>query len=300
MKNTKIEWCHHTVNFWWGCAFALLTDGSVSQECIHCYAKKLAAFFSKGAATWGTDGKRWIRHVAARRELYRMDKSAHARGVRERVFINSMSDTFEDREDLKESRGFLWYVCKYVTNLDILLLTKRPQNVRAMVPAEWLRDWPAHVWIGTTVGTQAAADERIPALLTIPAAVRFLSCEPLLENVDLSSRIPGGLAARDGYVPGIHWVICGGESGPKARPMHPEWARSLRDQCAAAGVPFFFKQWGEYFPIPTAMLGTDLKLRPHVHIFADTEFYMGRVGKDKAGRLLDDLEWSQFPEVARG
>ncbi|WP_052362067.1 DUF5131 family protein [Geminisphaera colitermitum] len=258
-QDSKIEWCHHTVNFWWGCAFAQLPDGCISEECRHCYALLLSKLFSRGKATWGATGKRWIRHEAARRELYKLDKSAFQRGVRERVFINSMSDTFEDRDDLNEARRFLWDACQFVTNLDILLLTKRPECVVSMVPCSWLSDWPAHVWVGTTTGTQQAADERVPYLLCIPARVRFLSCEPLLGPVNLRS-VPdlfgsdldaltgdSGIEGRGHTGPSaerIHWVITGGESGPHARPMHPDWARSLRDQCSSAGVAFFMKQMG--------------------------------------------------------
>lgn len=292
--NTLIEWCHHTVNFWWGCTFAKLADGSLSEECRHCYALMLAKLFSREKATWVPDGNRWIRHEAARRELYKLDGNAYRRGVRERVFINSMSDTFENRDDLHEARWHLWLACGFVTNIDILLLTKRPENVLSMVPPSWLQNWPANVWIGTTAGTQKAADERIPALLNIPAAVRFVSAEPLLEPVDLTSVADDGTGCLDvlrglSFCDGrnepaltgkrVHWVICGGESGGKARPMRPEWARFLRDQCKSAGVPFFFKQWGEHAPTP------------------GVEGFMHRPGKKAAGRLLDGVEHNAIPEV---
>jgi protein gp37 len=127
---------------------------------------------------------------------------------------------------------------------------------------------PHNVWIGTTVEDQKRADERIPDLIEIPAVKRFLSCEPLLEPLDLSYWLTESLT------PQIDWVICGGESGPDARPMHPDWARRLRDQCVSVGVPFFFKQWGAW-------------------LHADGT--MNRVGKKSAGRLLDGREWSQFP-----
>jgi protein gp37 len=328
-KNSAIEWCHHTVNFWWGCVFALLLDGSLDEACRNCYAKMLAALFSRGKATWGPKGNRWIRHLAAVRELAKLDESARKRNVRERVFINSMSDTFEDRDDLNEARAALFAVSQVVTNLDILLLTKRPQNVRRMVPAAWLENWPAHVWIGTTCGTQQAADERVPELLSIPARVRFLSCEPLLGPVNLE-RVEFG--PRPNHTPQscltptymgrfdakIHWVICGGESGPKARPMHPEWARSLRDQCQAAGVAFFFKQWGEWLPdcqrrfttsgeitwgLVHASGGFRQTLNKGKRDWAqDPAWEPGeegctKVGKKAAGRQLDGREHNEFPEV---
>jgi protein gp37 len=276
MKNSKIEWCHHTVNFWWGCEFARLEDGTLRQECVHCYAKRLAAFFSQGRATWGATGRRWIRANAAVTELRRLDASARRRGVRERVFINSMSDTFEERADLEQVRLLLCLAIERVTNLDVLLLTKRPGNVLRLVPMAWIERWPAHVWIGTTAGTQKAADEAVPELLKIPARVRFLSCEPLLGPVDLTMFTHGVGIRPDKTtyrIPGLDWVICGGESGAGARPMQAEWARALRDQCAAASVPFFFKQWGEW-------LGTN----PPV-----------RVGKTTAGRALEGHEHSEVP-----
>ena len=178
-----------------------------------------------------------------------------------------------------------------------------------------------HVWLGVSVEDQDRADERIPLLLQTPAAVRFLSCEPLLGPLNLDE------ATRDGHptaeqVAGPHgmhylrhgatridWVIAGGESGPNARPMHPDWARSLRDQCVTAGVPFFFKQWGAHFPAELALregdetpwriwpdgqhrwiigeYGRDLSSLPKIHF--------SRVGKKEAGRLLDGREHSEFP-----
>lgn len=126
--------------------------------------------------------------------------------------------------------------------LDWLLLTKRPEEVKRCVPLRWLRgEWPAHVWIGTTVEDQRRAKERLPHLLRIPAAVRFVSAEPLLEAVDLRPWLP---AVPDPNGTALGWVIVGGESGPGARPFDLAWARSLRDQCAAASVPYFFKQGG--------------------------------------------------------
>jgi protein gp37 len=161
-------------------------------------------------------------------------------------------------------------------NLDWLLLTKRPQNWRTQLMnafaatkgdtmKTWINGWlcgtrvPANVWIGTSVGTQKSADTRIPQLLSVPARVRFLSCEPLLANIELrdvpNSEFGEGEPHYDSLLgraydsqgdgtngPKIHWVICGCESGPKSRPMQTEWALSLRDQCAATGVPFFMKQ----------------------------------------------------------
>ena len=306
MKHTKIEWAHHTVNFWWGCT-------KVSEACAHCYAETLAKLFSRGKATWGATGARWLRHQRAAEELMKLDASARKRGVRERVFINSMSDTFEDRADLNAARELLWICCCCVPSLDVLLLTKRPENVMRMVPAEWGERWPANVWIGTTVENQAMADLRIPALLQVPAVVRFLSCEPLLGPVDLtridttSDSDPGfsALELRDGdegTIEGtIGWIICGGESGGNARPMAYAWASSLRDQCRAAGVPFFFKQWGEFVPMPgnmpgklTTVTGAGRKRRWQ----QNGDEIAVRIGKKEAGRMFDGVEWNQVPAAA--
>ena len=183
-ENSKIEWCHHTVNFWWGCE-------KCSPGCANCYAEEIARRFGKGKATWGSGGKRMIRRGTPVAELLRLDKSARKRGVRERVFINSMSDTFEDRPELFAPRNVLFVTLEKLTNLDVLLLTKRPENVVPMlrkIQEHWDADklpiFP-HLWFGVTVENQEMADQRIPALLQIPARVRFLSCEPLLGPVDL-------------------------------------------------------------------------------------------------------------------
>jgi protein gp37 len=159
--------------------------------------------------------------------------------------------------------------------------------------SDWIHMWschigaPANVWIGATVENQEMADTRIPELLEIPARVRFLSCEPSLGPIDLEfflkplAHIPGN---EHGWEQGVDWVICGGESGPNARPMHPDWPRALRDQCKAAGVPFFFKQWGEWG------LGEQIK--------GDLAGgFMHRVGKKAAGHLLAGVEHHEFPRV---
>jgi protein gp37 len=183
--------------------------------------------------------------------------------------------------------------------------------------------WPLpNVWLGTSVENQETADKRIPHLLATPAAVRFLSCEPLLGPVSLDNgpgeflRCPDcGYSKRDvaeqmdhhlcsGPGPGIDWVIVGGESGPNARPMHPDWALDLRDQCVSAGVPYFFKQWGEWIhelhpavqsPIQQYRLDDE-----YVYPTDDGDYqglYMARVGKKAAGRELDGRTWDEMPEV---
>jgi protein gp37 len=156
--------------------------------------------------------------------------------------------------------------------------------------------WPLpNVWLGVSVEDQRSADERIPLLLKTPAAVRFVSCEPLLGPVDLwdarySNPNGGKTGAVTNWPGGLDWVIAGGESGPKARPMHPDWVRGIRDQCLAGNVPFFFKQWGEWVHSVFRMEYPDSK----PFVFNDGTLVM-RAGKKRAGRELDGMVWNEFP-----
>jgi protein gp37 len=138
---------------------------------------------------------------------------------------------------------------------------------------------PSNVWLGVSVEDQECAEERIPLLLETPASIRFLSCEPLLGGLDLDLH-------------GIHWVIVGGESGHNARPMHPDWARSLRDQCVTSKVAFFFKQWGELIPV-SQLIEPDKAMGKMQKEIEGEE--MVRLGKKAAGRMLDGREWNEFP-----
>jgi len=195
------------------------------------------------------------------------------------------------------------------------VLTKQPENMLKFF--NWYRvdygatsyEWPfKNVWLGVTAENQQTADERIPLLLQIPAAVRFVSCEPLLKPVRLTGYLRCAVCGskewdfnqfQDGHLHqrGLDWVIVGGESGPGARPMHPDWARSLRDQCQAAGVPFFFKQWGAWYP-------NDARHPGFAEMYEDGgdarhclvgDMAFARVGKKRAGRLLDGRTWDKYP-----
>lgn len=247
-KDTGISWTDHTGNFWWGCM-------KVSAGCTNCYAET----FSKrvGRDIWGPPSttERW-RTSGPWKDILKWDKQAKADGVRRKVFCQSMSDFFEDHPQLVDWRREAIEILEQLEWLDVQLLTKRPDNIGRMTPAFWTRyEWPKHVWIGTSVESQEAADKRIPELLKIPASVRFLSCEPLLGPVDLSEWLPQECLDCDDYDhrdqgtmlhddSPIHWAIVGGESGHHARPMQIEWARSLVEQCQAAGVACWFKQLG--------------------------------------------------------
>jgi protein gp37 len=262
-ENSKIEWTDHTVNFAIGCE-------KVSEECTNCYAESLDKRYQWGGGThWGKDKPRYIRAATALKECQRLNAKARESGRIDKVFINSLSDTFEGRGDLETARTFLFEAIATCESLIFQLLTKRPENVRAQVPTVWLEQWPENAWIGTTTGLQKTADKRIPELLKIPAKVRFLSCEPLLGAVEIfkttclgcgkekcTSDCPAGTVTTG---PGnansrIQWIICGGESGSRKRPMDLAWARSLRDQCASAGVAFFMKQIDKVQPIPDDLM----------------------------------------------
>lgn len=221
-ENSAIAWTDHTFNPWIGCT-------KVSPACDRCYAESWANRFGK-PELW--KGKRSRTSPANWRKPLAWNASAAAYGERrQRVFCASLADVF-DNQVPDEWRADLWRLIAATPNLDWLLLTKRPQNIAKMLPPGWGEGWP-NVWLGTTVENQEEVERRTPHLTAIPAAVRFLSCEPLLAEVNLEP-----------YFGGIDWVIAGGESGGGARPMHLEWARTLRENCAAYGVSFFVKQIG--------------------------------------------------------
>lgn len=221
MKNSGINWTDHTANFWWGCQ-------KVSDGCKHCYAETLSRRYGK--QIWGppqTTDREY--KLGIWKDIVKWDNEAGAEGVRRRVFVSSMSDFLEDHPQVTEWRERAKRVIRDLKNLDVLMLTKRPQNAARFL-SDWYADFPAHVWIGTTVENNNSR-QRIISLLDIPAPVRFLSVEPMLEKVTLDLR-------------GIDWVICGGESGTGCRPFEWDWARDLRDQCKSAGVAFWMKQGG--------------------------------------------------------
>lgn len=324
MENTKIEWAHHTFNPWIGCS-------KVSPGCANCYAENLMdKRFNK--AKWGPNGSRVKTSFPIWKQPLKWNAEAEKLGIRYRVFCASLADVFEDYYKQLEMhlwRAELFRLIHATPHLDWLLLTKRPGNIMSLLNVSislvstqktvnepllaWLISWskgtpPPNVWLGTSVENQEQADKRIPKLLQVPAKVHFLSMEPLLGPVDLTQSVK---LATDNYeVP--DWVIVGGESGPGARPMHPNWVRSLRKQCAAAAVPFFFKQWGDWTPynviIPGGNLRQDLSRGKVVHLlngreedghFRKGDAFVRKVGKQAAGRQLDGREYNEIPEVER-
>jgi protein gp37 len=313
-----IEWTDTTWNPVRGCAL-------VSAGCTNCYAMRQAHRFSgKGQpyeklTKMTSHGPVWT--GAARTVPELLDQPLRWRKPR-RIFLNSMSDLFH--EDVPyEFVQDVWTTMKMAPQHTFQILTKRPERMLDLltnrIDATVLH---AHnevplpnVWIGISCEDQATADERIPLLLQTPAAVRFLSCEPLLGPLSLNPWLLSEHGRRQiGAAPGISWVIAGGESGPNARPSHPDWFRSLRDQCQAAGVPYFFKQWGEWEIASLANGHHDADMSRNgakwVHndglvngpsFFRDDKrddtnpYGMIRVGKKAAGRILDGRTWDEYP-----
>lgn len=287
-ENTKIEWAHHTFNPWIGCT-------KVGPGCDHCYAE--ADFdHRRHVVQWGAGQPRKHTAPSTWAKPLRWNAEAERRGVRYRVFCASLADVF-DNEVPPEWRVELFRLIEATPHLDWLLLTKRIGNAKRLYADAYLdsaRPWPQNVWIGATITNQEEADRDIPKLLAVPATRRFLSMEPLLGPVTLDadhlSPVPFYCDDRDA---GIDWVIVGGESGPGARPMHPDWARSLRDQCQAAGVPFLFKQWGEWAPDEGFV-----SLSHPMHEWGEGDAITTRSwrrGKKAAGRLLDGRTWDEVP-----
>lgn len=307
--HTAIEWCDATVNWWVGCT-------QISPACDHCYAKRIAAPF--WGQKWGP-GVPLQRFEGALETLKALDRKAQRLGRKLVVFHNSVSDMF-DKDAPDGWRMDAFEGMAQTPNVIHLVLTKRIGNVRHYTQRDSLAFdliGEGRVRLGITVCNQEEADRDIPKLLAVPADFRFLSLEPLLGPVDLvkskavrsmcktcaAGQSKGCVIDQPG--PFVDWVIVGGESGPGARPMHPDWVRSLRDQCQAAGVPFMFKQWGEHSGDPSTRAearrwtmvdregrtletaGSTANMGPVTHV--------AKVGKKAAGRLLDGVEHNGRP-----
>jgi protein gp37 len=220
-ESSKIEWCHHTFNPWWGCT-------KVSQACKSCYAEAWAK--RTGHDIWGEDKPRRFFGEKHWREPLKWNREALAAGERRRVFCASMADVFENRRDLDVWRAKLWALIIDTPGLDWMLLTKRPENCGRLFPRDWwIKGLPDNIWLGCTFDDEGPA--RADVLTGCTARVKFLSVEPLIKEETLKP-----------WIGRLHLVIVGGESGAKARPMQVEWVRKLRDECKEAGVAFFLKQ----------------------------------------------------------
>jgi protein gp37 len=314
MGKTSIEWTDASWNPIVGCT-------EISPGCANCYAARLSASrlahlpAYKGLATIQTDNKvgggcsrhvRWNGEVRPLPE--RFDEPLHHQRPR-RIFVCDMGDLFHESVpsgNIMVVWGIMAECRARGINHTFQILTKRPARMREFLSTQGLIDrfqrfhdgkWPLpNVWLGVSVENQHFADERIPLLLQTPAALRFISAEPLLGPVDLQAKVkesigtPAYRLAND-WVKCLDWVIAGGESGPHARPMHPSWVQSLRNQCQAASVPFFFKQWGEFAPAGTV---------PSQKTFRGVtigEQVMLRYGKKRSGRMLYGKEWNEFPDT---
>lgn len=329
-KNSAIEWTGHTWNPWRGCH-------KVSQGCKYCY-------MFREQKRYGRDPNIVVRSKTTFNDPLKWTEP-------DLVFTCSWSDWFIEEAD--EWRSEAWEIIRQTQHLTYQILTKRPENIRDRLPEDWGDGWE-NVWLGVSVEDQEAARERIPKLTQIPARIRFLSCEPLLEYLDLSEWLglmwqssnviytqTGAIhnkfsGWRKSYkindpdekpIPSeIDWVIAGGESGSKARPMHPDWVKQIRDQCQAANISFFFKQWGEWYPVVSQYDDDDLTFKldeyaySHIvcigndrRLFNESKnmeemywcgyqpdpkvnpWFMAKIGKKDAGAVLDGSEWREFP-----
>jgi protein gp37 len=337
MVQTKIEWADAVWNPVTGCT-------PISEGCKNCYAKRMATRL-KGRYGYPEDEPFKVTlHPEKLKEPLKWKKPR-------RVFVCSMGDLFHEDVPFQFIATVFGVMANSSQNI-YMVLTKRPQRMKEFfdwlfsnaakyyargyrtvpydddrinvlimniaseygINLDFMRKWPLfNVWLGVTAENQQRADERIPILLQILAAVRFVSIEPMLGPVDLTRIVYDRQTVIDA-IRGLHgwplphtdgpkldWVICGGETGPGARPMHPDWVRSLRDRCQAAGTPFFFKSWGEWAEYKERYGGglfikLDGSLGCQGDYWEDNAVAVRKVGKKKAGRVLDGRTWDEFPE----
>jgi len=269
---SKIEWCHHTFNAWWGCA-KVPND----PACHNCYAETWAK--RTGFQIWGQSKPRRMLSDAQWRKPLKWNREAADAGERHRVFCSSMADVFEDRDDLADARSRLWELIEATPSLDWLLLTKRPENFGM------LRVKSRHnVWLGVTAATQKHYQERVPLLTKRSAAVHFVSMEPVRECIDLQ-------LDKKKYRP--DWVIVGGESGPRARETDERWLQKAAYQCVEAGVPIFVKQMGSRLVRPADQLGINLDGMP---VCAPVKLEDNKGGDPD--EWIEALRRREFPEAA--
>lgn len=368
-ENTKIEWCDHTWNPWRGCQHAVLPDGTPHPGCANCYAEAMSKRNPATLGQWGEGGTRIVAADKTFEAPLEWNKRARQRGERQRVFVDSLSDFFEDWQGvLLDSKGRtvgahsdgcifppdqrparnatmadvrrrVFAIIDRCDWLDFLILTKRPQNIRGMWQSrchrcdgdprcDECRGMGMHrpnVHLLYSASDQPSLDAGIAHLLACRPLVPVLglSLEPLTGPISIANALKCAAIEYEGEsiamwplpMP-IDGVIVGGESGPHARPMHPDWARSLRDQCQAAGTAFFFKQWGEWEPAHhywssqadgETVMAELVSLRSQYQLafggdgglddlWRHRDTVMVRAGKKAAGRELDWREWNDLPE----
>ena len=337
MNKTKIEWCDMSWNPVTGCS-------KVSSGCKYCYAESMSRRFWNEKVIVGMGENAGDNHPVTRRRLFtdvifHPDKLEQPLLVKKpkKIFVNSMSDLFHEKVDFNHILEVfkIIHLCKWHT---FIILTKRPERMLDFFEwmqetietqgLEMLADFQIHhgfenVWLGTSIEDQKTAQDRVPALLKTPAKVHFVSCEPLLGMIDLceirmpDNRMLGNMLSNDFYNTKIDWVICGGESGMNARPMHPFWVTQIHKDCKCANVPFFFKGWGEWIPAHTddfynrkfekidnwgtLIVSGNFYEKATItsgHQFSPDEEYattVFKVGKKAAGNRLEGTEWIQFP-----
>lgn len=282
-ERSSIEWTDDTWNPWQGCHH-------VSPGCEQCYMFREKRMYGQNP------------DIVVRSKPPTFGLPYKLKGPL--VFTCSWSDFFIREADLWRDEA--WEIIRQTPHLTYQILTKRIERAQGRLPWGTGQPWP-NVWGIVSVEDQPTADRRIPILLQTNFAVRGISAEPLLGPIVLTKlghntvnrnaltgflEGPGGSLLTRDALPGLDWVIVGGESGPGARPMHPDWARSIRDQCQAAGVPFFFKQWGEFSPT-VKVVDTE----KHLSVDQFLKDGMVKVGKKAAGRILDGRTWDEMPTV---
>ena len=304
--STRIEWCDETINPFPGCS-------PVSEGCANCYAKGIAKRFPKRFPGLVTDKGEWngkSNYVpAALDHIHRWKKPR-------KIFVNSMGDIFYKNNSFEDIDDMLIKLLTCKNHHTYMILTKNPvrmaeyfNGLRYGLDGHYHRiiNHPCYlaaqgkflayrrgtpfprIWLGVTTETQKRLDERLPVLFSIDAVIHFISIEPMLGRIKIPFMMNGKL---------LDWVICGGESGNKARILHPRWIEYLRDQCVGNKVPFFFKQWGTW--APNCMC--DGRLKPHQSIQRPQPGPPGlmfKCGKKKSGRLLQGVAWEQFPVEAK-
>jgi protein gp37 len=301
VKKHKIGWLNvlgHVPQTW----NPIVGCSKISEGCRNCYAERMAfrlammslknpeealCAYRKAICNCKWTGQTYLVKSA-------LEKPLHWKKPRA-IFVNSMGDLFHENTSVLEIDEVFRIIRQCPQHL-FIVLTKRSERMMEFFQRHY-KTPIQNLWLGVTAENQAAADERIPHLLNTPAAVRFVSCEPLIGDIDLcipvgcrSCNHPGNVRQREGCTrcggsgrePTLDWVICGGESGPGARPMNPEWARSLRGQCISADVHFFFKQWGD------------------AECNEQCQWNAGRLGEKHGGDELDERLWHEFPIIGKG
>jgi protein gp37 len=298
--SSKIEWTNETWNPVIGCT-------KVSPGCANCYAERFANRLAGIEKTkeYGeviTNGK-WNGKIIVQSHQFTRPLSWKKPRM---IFVCSMSDLFHTSVPF-EIIDDVFSIMQKTPQHTYQISTKRPEGMKAYFESRNLVTGE-NIWLGVSIEYQEYADHRIPYLLQTPATVRFVSCEPLLGSVSLDvlhyrdmvniNSLTGKFGVtyplKGNLYSGLDWVIVGGESGPNARPMHPDWVRSIRDQCQGSGTPFFFKQWGDWVPRKQT-LAKGFKGWHNLRYFQGIPYW--KVGKKSAGRLLDGKEYNEYPKI---